>query len=363
MPKPFLLLLFFLHLFNARGQDIDSLRQVAAQLRHDTDRVNLFCRQGFAYRSADAQYSYDCAREAERYAQRASQPYYAAKAFNLLGVLYYRRGNLGTAVSYHKKALELRSLVHDRAGIAMSQTNLGNAFSEMGLHKQAEKAYLTALELNADLGGQKQAGNCLLNLGVLAAELNQPATAENYFNLALANARLRFDYELQASCYNNLAETHLMAKNYDAAIANCMNSLKIKELMDNGMEQADSYLTLSKACFHKRDPAPGRQYLHMADSIIAKFDYLSARLQALLQHADYEEQDRQFEAAYSYLKNYRHLKDSLEVADRMAQMATGFIEQVPAGRQEQKHTFPYLYFWLLVLAMAASVGFVLANKR
>lgn len=364
MPK-FFFILFFAQFIRSSGQDLDSLRHIAARLRHDTDRVNLFYKEGFAYRSIDAQYSYDCAREAERYAQRASQPYYAAEAFNLLGILYYRRGDLSTASAYHKKALELRSLIHDAAGIAMSQTNLGNVFSDLGLYKQAETAYLKALELNTDLGQQKQAGNCLLNLGVLFAELKKPQLAENYFNLALANARLRFDYELQANCYNNLAEINVMTMNYDAAIANCMNSIKIKELMENDMELADSYLTLSTAYAKLQGLVQAKHYLKQADSIIEKFDYFSARLQSLLQHAEMQEQEKQFEAAYHNLKLYRHLTDSADLADKEVGMQGDFIEhqRVAEKSNTPQHNFPYVYVWLLIIVMAGSAVFVLRWKR
>ena len=366
MSKQFSGLLFIVFLkLNVPAQDIDSLRHAAGRLAHDTDRVNLFYKAGFAYRSSDPQYSYDCAREAERYAQQASQPYYAAKAFNLLGILYYRRGDLSRAVSYHKKALELRSLINDRQGIALSQTNLGNAFSDMGLYRQAETAYLKALELNTDLGQQKQAGNCLLNLGALFAELKKPQVAENYFNLALANARLRFDYELEANCYNNLAEINALSGNYDAAIANCMNSLKIKALMDQGMEMADTYLTLGKVYLYKQEPTQGKIYLHLADSIITEFNYLGAMLQSLQLHADYFAQEKNMEQAYRQLKRYQDLKDSLGQEEKESGMTAGFVEGLPAPKKtkEGKHEFPYLYFWILFVTTAGGGIFIYRFKR
>src|SRR6218665_225915 len=96
------LLVFIFCATRCAAQDLDSLKRLAAGLAHDTERVTLFYNEGFLHRTSDPQYSHDCAGLAESFAQRSSQPYYAAKAFNLLGILYYRKGDLSTALGYHK---------------------------------------------------------------------------------------------------------------------------------------------------------------------------------------------------------------------------------------------------------------------
>lgn len=357
-------LFFIFCLVRVSAQNLDSLQQAAATLKHDTDRVNLFYNEGFGRRASDLQYSYDCARLAENYAQRAGHPYYAARAFNLLGILYYRKGDLSTAAAFHKRALELRRSIKDSIGIALSQVNLGNVFSDMGLYPQAEQAYLEALALNTELGRQKQAGNCLLNMGAMMVELKKTEAAENYFKLALANARLRYDYELQASCLNNLAEVHLVHGNYEAAMANAMNSIKIKELMDNEMDLADSYLILSKACLQQQQTEEGKNYLRLADSIIDRFGYLAAKLQALMLHADYLVHEKKYELAYQRLNRYHQLKDSLDLVNEKV-ADSGFSDMpLKAGAETSgKHGFPYLYFWLLFAAMSGGAIFVYRLRR
>ena len=138
--RAILLIFFIINLLNISGQNFDSLKIAATKLPHDTDRVNLFYAEGFLHRAIDAQYSYNCAKEAENFAQKASLPFYTAKASNLLGILFYRKGHLSTALSYHKKALRLRTIVNDKKGIAQSQTNLGNIYSELARYTLAEAA-------------------------------------------------------------------------------------------------------------------------------------------------------------------------------------------------------------------------------
>lgn len=105
--RPLFTLILILNLLKVNSQDLDSLLTLAAQLPSDTEKVNLFYKAGFSQRSIDPQYSYDCAKRAEEYAKKSGSAYYLAKAYNLLGVLYYRKNDLSKALVYHKKALQL----------------------------------------------------------------------------------------------------------------------------------------------------------------------------------------------------------------------------------------------------------------
>ncbi|MEO6303903.1 MAG: tetratricopeptide repeat protein [Bacteroidia bacterium] len=362
--RPLFFIFFILNLLNVSSQDIDSLNLVGQKLAHDTDRVNLFYDEGFSHRAIDAQYSYDCARLAENFAQKASQPFYTAKAFNLLGILFYRKGDLNTALSFHKKALKLRTFINDRTGIALSQANLGNIYSDLGRFRSAEDAYLKALEINDELKLPKQIDNCLLNLGVLSVELKMINVAESYFMRALKNSEKRFDYEIQASCFNNLAYINIQKQNYDAAIANCLNSIKIKDLMENEMEMADSYLNVAAAYINKKDGLHALENLIIADSIILKFNYLAAKIDALKTYSEYYKLTNNYEKAFEHLQRANVLTDSLAKENKKID-ENNFIETSTEETiiEEHKVQFPYLMLGVLILLSLACAVFILKNKR
>lgn len=364
--KRLFITLFILNLLNVFGQNFDSLKVAANQLHSDTDRVNLFYKEGFANRSIDAQYSYDCAKQAEVFAQSANMPYYTAKASNLLGILFYRKGDLNTALSYHKKALNLRTLINDKKGIALSQTNLGNIFSELALYKLAEEAYLKALQINNDLNLPNQIDNCLLNLGVLSTELKMINVAENYFNRALTNSTKRNDYETQASCLNNLAVINTIKQDYDAAIANSYNSIKVKNLMDNEMEMADSYLNIAVAYIKKKDSKNALENLLIADSIIIKFNYLAAKIQSLKAFSEYYELEKNYEAALISVNKSITLKDSLEKVNKQLSLENNFIETKiisESTTQNEKNNYTIVFFTGLILLFLFLTAFIFKFKR
>lgn len=348
--KRFFSLILILNLLKAGGHIPDSLLLICRQLKADTDKVNLFYKYGFNNRSSDPQLSFECAKLAEEYAQKSNLPFYIAKASNLLGVLYFRKHDLTTALTYHEKALRLRTAINDYKGIALSETNLGNLYSELKHYEAAEKSYLKALEINTQLHDQKQADNCLLNLGVLKTEQKELQSGKHYFTQVLKNASLRYDYELEAMCLNNLAVINIELNQPDEAIANCINSIKMKELADNEMEQADSYLNLALAYFKKKDLKSGLESIETADGIVNKFNYTSAKISSLKLKADYHQEQNDYESAFKYLTEYNQLKDSVNATEKLIALHNNFSDfktETKNIHAEDFH-FPYVYLNLLI---------------
>ncbi|MGZ3920436.1 MAG: tetratricopeptide repeat protein [Bacteroidia bacterium] len=363
--KLFFSLILILNLLKVNAHLPDSLLAVSGNLKSDTDRVNFFYKEGFINRAVDPQYSFECAKLAEQYAQKASLPFYIAKASNLLGILYYRKMDFNKALSYHKKALNLRTIINDKKGIALSETNLGNIYTDIKKYELAEIAYLKALQMNNDLEDKKQVGNCLVNLGVLNTELKNYSAAKNYLDKALSNAENRYDYELQAMCLNNLAEVNLALNQPDDAIANCVNSIKVKELMDNEMEMADSYLTIAKAYILKNENAEALNNLNIADSIIHKYNYTAARMHSLKLKAELYSNTKDYEKAFTYLTSYHALHDSIEQEEKQLNLENNFIEEFTNKEldAERPFSFPYLYLNILIVSFILVIVLVFKPRQ
>jgi len=63
--------ILFLILLNVRAQSTDSILAIALKFPSDTDRVELFYKEGFSHRSTDPLYSFDCSELAERLQRKA----------------------------------------------------------------------------------------------------------------------------------------------------------------------------------------------------------------------------------------------------------------------------------------------------
>lgn len=363
MQKTYLLL--FIISFNLfKSQNFDSLLYASIKIDQDTEKVNLFYTEGFAGRLSSPQYAYYCAKQAEYFGDQSKSPKHLAKAYNLMGVLFYRKGNLKNALNYHEKALELRESINDEYGIALSETNLGNIYTNLHKNELAEKSYLRALQLNNKIGNEKQCGNCYINLGVLKVSENKLEESEKYFYSALKIAKSIMDYELEALCLNNLAVINIEKKDYESAVGNCLDALKVKDIMGNEIEKTDSYINLAKAYFYLNDDANSNLFLNKADSFCSAYNYTEARSALLQLRSKIYEITQKYELALVTYKDYVHLKDSMESANKELANEYNFIEddkaQIVLG--EPFH-FPYLMLLVLVVFGFLGTYFIYSNKR
>jgi tetratricopeptide (TPR) repeat protein len=362
MRKPFFSLFLLISLW-ASAQNFDSLVYASVKLETDTQRVNVFYKEGFKARVFAPQYAYNCAKQAEFFGQRCGSEKHLAKAYNLLGVLYYRKGDLKKALHFHLKALEIRESIDDKAGIAISETNLGNVYSDLHKTAMAEKSYLHALQINTELGNEKQTGNCYINLGVLKMDTKKPQEAENYFRGAYKIAKSLMDYDLEALCLNDLAVINIENKNYEVAIGNCLDALKAKDITDNEMDKTDSYINLARAYFRLNDEKNMNYCIAKADSLCRVFEYVDARVKLLLLRSGVNEGKDPAQALYFY-KAYLTLKDSVEKENRLTVMSNDFNdEKIELPKPQHEFNFPYLMLITLSLVCFVVLFIIYRNKR
>ncbi|MGZ3931214.1 MAG: tetratricopeptide repeat protein, partial [Bacteroidia bacterium] len=257
--------------------------------------------------------AYRYGRHAERSALKAGSPKHLAKSYNLLGVLFYKKGDLNTALDYHNKALDLRIKCHDVLGIAHSQTNLGNIYTDLQQFEKAEVSYLKALAGYKETNNTERCAACLLNLGVVKQSLRQfDAAIENYA-YALRMAEGINDQDLKSSCLNNLAFAYGLKGDIEKAIATNENALKLRSMMENTLEAADSYLNLVPLYLYTKEPDKAKQYLDTAAYIGRTYGYAEISNKALRNYATYFAAVSDYEKAYAYMVRYEKLKDSLAV--------------------------------------------------
>jgi tetratricopeptide (TPR) repeat protein len=356
--------LFLIIGMSAGAQNFDSLVYASLKLQSDTERVNVFYKEGFRARVFAPQFAYNCAKQAEFFGQQSRSQKHLAKAYNLIGVLYYRKGDLKKALSFHQKALEIRERIGDKAGIAFSETNLGNVYSDLDKTDMAERSYLHALQINTELGNEKQTGNCYINLGVLKMDSKKPAEAQTYFAGAYKIARSLMDYDLEAMCLNNLAVINIANQNYESAIGNCLDAIKVYEIMGNEMDKTDSYINLARAYFMTNDQKNAEFYVNKADSLCNAFDYIDAKCKLLDLRSVIAEHLKNTDDALKYYKAFIKLKSSIEKENKAILMSNDFSdEKIEPVKPQHEFNFPYLMLIALSLLSFMVLFIIYRNKR
>jgi tetratricopeptide (TPR) repeat protein len=265
----------------------------------------------------------------------------------LLGVLFYKKGDFTKALAYHQKALAIRSESKDKAGMALSHTNLGNIYTDLQLFERAESSYLKALEIFRETGDEKRAADCLINLGVLKQTLKQNDAAFENYAQALKIAEKLNDYEMRTLCLNNMAQVFFDKGNYEKAIAYNEDALKIRSMMDNNVEIADSYLNLASNYIRLKDPEKAREKVDSAYAISKRYQYYEATQTAFKVYSDYYFEIKNYEAAYNWLRRYELSKDSI-VAEQGSRAASFDFELPETSGHDYAPQEHLKNLWLLI---------------
>lgn len=342
----------------------DSALYQLSQIDNDTERVNRIYQAGFALRNTDPELSYLYAQTAETEALKTASKKHLAKAFNLKGILHYKKGDYTRALSFQQKALQLNEAAKFNYGMAINHTNLGNIYSDMGYDEMAESAYLKALKVYNELGNRGQIINSLVNLGVLKDKQKHHSTAGRYFQTALAMATEDDDIAIMASCNNNIGAVLVEQNLPDSALLYLEESWKLLNLQDNEMEMTDVYLNMGMAYLKKNETAKAFHYLTIADSLSTVYDYTDAKVEVYNDFALFYEKQEDYQKANGWLKKHYRLKDSILQLSKEA-MSISLVDESPA-LSENIPGPAFKNGWILVILGALIVGiplFLIRYKR
>lgn len=297
----------------AKSQDIDTLLPHILALDNDTEKVNQLYQKGFSIRNTDPQLSFRFAKLTEQNALKSGSQKHIAKSYNLLGILFYKKGDFKKAIAYHQKALNLRTACKDVLGIAYSQTNLGNIYTDIKLFPQAEQCYLQAMQAYNELNNTEQTANCLMNLGILKFNLKQyDASIENYLQ-ALKMGELLNNYEIKANCKENIGQAYGIKGDFEKAISYNEDALKLRHMMENSRDVAASYLNLSLYYMYEpfMDLKKAKEYIDTAYAIGVLYGDFDINKIAYKTYALYYNEIKDHEKAFKWFQKYDHVKDSM----------------------------------------------------
>nr|VFK33952.1 MAG: Tfp pilus assembly protein PilF [Candidatus Kentron sp. MB]VFK76520.1 MAG: Tfp pilus assembly protein PilF [Candidatus Kentron sp. MB] len=109
-----------------------------------------------------------------------------AAALGNLGIIAQTRGELDQAEEYHQRSLTIDEELGNKEGMAADLGNLGNITQIRGELDQAEQYHRQALAINKELGHKEGMASQLGNLGLIAQIRGELEKAEEYHRRALA---------------------------------------------------------------------------------------------------------------------------------------------------------------------------------
>ena len=272
----FLSIVSGLHLI---GQEADSLLEFHfSSMPDDSLKAMELYKKGFDTRSKNIKDAFLYAKACENTAINSNNNFAIAKANNLLGILYFKTGQLRKAEHYQNSALNIWERINNKEGIGLTLINLGNIFSDKNQKENAEQAYLDALSIFNELKNLKQKANALHNIGIIKFENGNISISKHYFENAYQLAEQLNDYELKAFCLNNIGATYEREKKWNEAWAYYDDARELRELMDNQTDLVDSYINLASVSLENKNINLAKGYIFKAINISEKQEYAEGKI-------------------------------------------------------------------------------------
>lgn len=254
------------------------------------ERSRLFDAAKTAYAEGDYAKAEPLIVQGLKVAEREGALVSQADFLNLLGLVYYHRGNLQPALEYYRRALKLYQSFHVQdekinqnfqVGAASILNNMGNASDRLGLIAESMDYKQQSLKIREQIGDKGKIADSLNGVGVAHEHMNQHATALDYYGRALklyemlkdgqgiayvcANigdvyveqgdfegalkilqrsldaAKAVNDKSSVAVALNGMANAHQALGNLDKALEVLFESLKLKQTMGNPQEIANAF--------------------------------------------------------------------------------------------------------------------------
>jgi CHAT domain-containing protein/Tfp pilus assembly protein PilF len=121
-----------------------------------------------------------------------------------IGGVYADLGDKQQAFTYYKQALPSLRAVADRRGEATTLNNIGLVYSDLGEKQQALTYYNQALPLYRAVGDRGGEATTLNNIGLVYSNLGEQQQALKYYNQALPSLRAVGDRSGEANTLNNI---------------------------------------------------------------------------------------------------------------------------------------------------------------
>lgn len=209
--------------------------------------------------------------------------YELAEVYNLIGNVFYRKGEFLNALEWYKREIEItKNSDNDWIG-NLSKLNMGRTYIRLGNNKKGEKIILSYIEDVRKLNKNKELANAYNVIGGYYQSVGDYNLSHSYFQEALQINLAEENIRNVAHSYNKLGISYFYQGKKELSKAYFIKALKIRKQIDIKKHIAESYYNLGDWFFYSElyDSATyfyqksydvgvsGNSYKDMGDAILA----------------------------------------------------------------------------------------------
>lgn len=352
---------------------IDSLQQVlSGKGLDDRKRVDVLNELGYLYWVINSRESVSYGNKALSLADSIEYRSGAALARRVLGVGYWTQGDLKLALENLNEAEEIYLQEGDREGAANCLMNTGMVYADIQEYGKALDIYNRSIQKFTELSLNGRIATTFTKIGTVLMEQGQLEDAREYFTNALQmHARDGFVYG-QAEAQNRLGTLFLLEGEQEQAEHHLRRAKALSEHIDDRDGLISSQIQFGKLLRLQGKQEEARLELEKALDVAEARRLKKYQLLALQELKLLEKQDGNLEKALLYYDDYISLKDSIYDTNKSKQIAAlEFANELEdkdkevAMLQERERLDSYIKWGLMagVIALTVISLLIIHNQR
>jgi signal transduction histidine kinase len=238
-------------------------------------------------------------------------------AYSTKAKLLRRQAKNAEALLLYQEAERVARFMKSDLLQAKSLANLGVMYLTMGDIERSEQFHLQSLAIREKMGYKNEISNSYNNLGIVNREKKDYAKALDYYFKALRIYEQLSDSSDISFAYNDIGAAFSFSGNLKAAEDYLQRSIALRLRMQEYNELAYTYNYLGENYERKNDLVNAERYIKLALQTAIDIGNNKQRYEALESLSDFYKRHQRYDSAYTYLSQYRQLRDSLNQANRM----------------------------------------------
>lgn len=266
-----------------------------------------------------------------------------ARAFNLCGIAFERRGLYKQAIQNYYKAMYIFEEKKDLHGLADTYNNIGLLYQAEKRYTEATAFFKRSLELVYKMGGNHNSeANALNNLAIVYHENHQPREALKYF-LKVYELDKKENYPPNlALSYNNLGLVYSDLGQMEKAIDYLRKSIAIKASFGATLDLGNAYNNLGFVYLKKNWLDSSEIYFRKAEKLATTSDGIPLLLEVYDGLHKVFQKKNNFKEAYTYLQKFDALKDTIyrkETSSHLDQLQLDYLQLKSEKNEAETNSF------------------------
>ncbi|MBA2613624.1 MAG: sensor histidine kinase [Bacteroidetes bacterium] len=242
----------------------DSLLNVLATSKKDTNKVNVLNNLAFFYFNSDIPKTKKYNAQALSLAKELNFLNGEALATNNLGIIIQKDGNYDSCIILQLKAFELYNKAGNKKGMAKSYSDIGLAYWRKAEFPKALDFQLKSLRIYEQLKDQKGLSYCYNMMGIIYRNLKKDDEAIDYYLKAIEIRKKINDERGLAASYQNIGNIYKSRLLEDTAMMYYSNSVALHKKINNKSAESMVISSMGDLKYEFKKYAEAKKYYLLA---------------------------------------------------------------------------------------------------